>query len=313
MARKHQRFHGPPGTVQPQYSFQYVVGAVVSFLALIVAMVVYSRISHSRENLPSKRFFTDPDEVPRSLIQKLDAVIVLGGGSPSSFDVPPLYVQKRADDAAKIFHKSQQISSGARESLPILCLSAGTAHMPQAMSPDGYPIWESTTTAAYLAKEHQLENNVYVETTSYDTIGNAYFTRISHTDINGWRNLLIVTSEFHMTRAAAIFDWIFLTCSSSNQHQRSGRYHLYYLTSPNVGLTSEAIEARRTREIESTHNIQDNLAKQYTTLANVWKFLNREHSLYTANSLIDRSRGSFKDTVASDIVRKSYGLKDSQE
>jgi len=298
--------------VQPQYSFQYVVAAVVSFLALITAMVIYSRISHSTENRPSKRFFMDPDEVPRSLIQKLDAVIVLGGGAPSSLDVPPLYVQKRADDAAKIVHKSQEISSGAHESLPILCLSAGTAHVPQALSPDGLPIWESTSTAAYLAKEHNLKDKVFVETTSYDTIGNAYFTRTSHTDINGWRNLLIVTNEFHMTRTAAIFDWIFLTCSSSNHHQRGDRYHLYYLTSPNVGLTSEAVEARRTREVESAHNIQENLAKEYTTLAKVWKFLNQEHSLYTANSLIDRSRGSIIDAVSSDLLRKSYGLKDYQ-
>jgi uncharacterized SAM-binding protein YcdF (DUF218 family) len=313
MARKHRRAHGSPSStmLEPQYSFQFVVAAMVSFLGLIGTMVFYSRMSHSQENRPSKNIFVDPDVVPHSLIQNLDAVIIAGGGAPSSLDVPPLYVQKRADDAAKIVHKFQQISlGGGRKSLPILCLSAGTAHVPQLLSPDGLPIWESTSTAAYLAKEHQLNENVYVETTSYDTIGNAYFTRTSHTDINGWRNLLIITNEFHMTRTAAIFDWIFLKCSS--QAQRSDRYKLYYLSTPNVGLTLEAVEARRTREIESTQNVQENLSKQYTTLAKVWSFLNQEHSLYTTNSLIDRSRGLVKDDIGSDLLRKSYGLKDQE-
>jgi uncharacterized SAM-binding protein YcdF (DUF218 family) len=79
--------------------------------------------------------------------------------------------------------------------LPILCLSAGSAHVPQLMSADGLPIRESTSSAAYLKKAHGMESNVYVETTSYDTIGNAFYARTSHTDVNGWRRLLIVTNE----------------------------------------------------------------------------------------------------------------------
>jgi hypothetical protein len=269
-------------------------------------MVVDSWVLQSREQRSSKRFFTDPDELSPSLIQEFDAVFVLGGGAPSALEEPPLYVQKRADDAAKIVRRYQQSSGGGLASLSVLCLSAGTAHVPQLLSPNGFPIWESTSTAAYLAKKHQLTDNVYVETTSYDTIGNAFFARTSHTDVNGWRNLLIITNEFHMTRTAAIFDWIFLGCSS--EQQRGDTYNLYYLSSPNVGLTPEAIEARRQREMESARNIEENLAKKYTTLPNVWKFLNNEHSLYTASHLIQRSLGSVPDSVASDLVRKSYGL-----
>jgi hypothetical protein len=36
---------------------------------------------------------------------------------------------------------------------------------------------------------------------AWDTIGNAWFTRIMHTDITGVRNLLVVTSDFHLPRS----------------------------------------------------------------------------------------------------------------
>jgi hypothetical protein len=68
--------------------------------------------------------------------QKFDAILVLGGGVPSSLYEPPIYVKQRCDDAAAI--------RGTTET-PILTLSAGTAHLPQLLSKDGLPISESTS------------------------------------------------------------------------------------------------------------------------------------------------------------------------
>jgi uncharacterized SAM-binding protein YcdF (DUF218 family) len=65
---------------------------------------------------------------------------------------------------------------------------------------DGLPIWESTASAAYLQKRYGLIDNVYVETTSFDTIGNAFYARTTHTDIAGWKRLLIVTNEVRKLR-----------------------------------------------------------------------------------------------------------------
>jgi len=359
-AKKHRRLqHGSAGGggLFRELGGRFVAAIVLAFVGLMifvrVVVVVDDRTttttavkssSSSRDPTSSEqRLFNDPNEIPMTILEHLDAVIVLGGGSPSSLEEPPIFVQKRADDAANVVQRRQTLHDQPKRppqkqrelktkssSLPILCLSAGTAHVPQLLSPDGFPIWESTSTAAYLAKQHHLTEDVYVETSSYDTIGNAFFTRTSHTDINGWRNLLIITSEFHMSRTAAIFDWIFVSCSSSSSTSSSssaaggsrrqdrrhhgkdgsdgGGYNLYYLSSPNVGLSSEVIEARRQREEESAKNIRDHLTKQYTTLADVWAFLTREHSLYTASSLIDRSRGSVKDAMASDVIKRSYGL-----
>jgi len=121
-----------------------------------------------------------------------DVIFVLGGGVPSSLYEPPNYVQQRCDDAVAL--------RGATKT-PIVTLSAGTAHLPQLLTKDGSPVWESTSSAAYLQQKHGVSENVFLETTSYDTIGNAYFARTTHTDIVGWRKLLIITNEVRDVRA----------------------------------------------------------------------------------------------------------------
>jgi uncharacterized SAM-binding protein YcdF (DUF218 family) len=326
MARQNKRrTRGSPGVNAPIYSFRFVVTAMLVFVGCITIVVVSSALSRRGNDKieyknANNRLFSSPDQIPRDILRKFDAVIVLGGGVPDSLELPPIYVQQRADDAAKVVREYQGISSKTKSraiqdhSLPILCLSAGTAHLPQLLSPDGLPIWESTSCAAYLAAQHNLVDDVFVETTSYDTIGNAFFTRTSHTDVNGWRRLLVITNEFHMSRTAAIFDWIFLGCSQKSgkngRQKRDDTYELYYLSSQNVGLSEDAINARREREEQSAKNVRENLAKKYTTMAKVWKFLNSEHSLYTASKLVERGRGSGVDGGASEMVKKSYGLKD---
>ena len=139
-------------------------------------------------------FYQKPQAIPLEILKSLDAVLVLGGGVPKTVDEPPIYVQTRCDDAAQVVRMYSQESISNDSVLPILTLSAGTAHLPQLLSADGVPVWESTSSAAFLQKRHGIVN-IYVETTSYDTIGNAYYTRTSHTDVNGWRRLLIITNE----------------------------------------------------------------------------------------------------------------------
>jgi uncharacterized SAM-binding protein YcdF (DUF218 family) len=163
-----------------------------------------------------------PAQVSDALLASLDAVLVLGGGRPTTLAEPPLYVQRRCDDAATLAQRYAALDNAKTTMtirmsdkhpldlrpavLPILTLSAGTAHVPQLLAPDGLPIWESTASAAYLAQRypHIQPQQLYVETVSYDTIGNAFFARTTHTDVNGWHKLLVITNDFHMNRTAAI-------------------------------------------------------------------------------------------------------------
>lgn len=100
-----------------------------------------------------------------------------------------------------------------------------------------------------------------------------------------------------MARSQAIFDWIFSI-------QASG-YELTFLSSPNVGLDAEALEARRVKEVASLASVE-RLAQQYRTLPDVWLFLNTQHDLYAAAKLVERAKGT-ANGGASELVKKSYG------
>jgi uncharacterized SAM-binding protein YcdF (DUF218 family) len=308
----------------------FLMWLTIGFFSLIVfffftSFEKYKNVSgfSTQQHLQHRhhRLFQDPKDIPISVLAQLDAVLILGGGVPLSIDRPPIYVQRRCDDAIAVSERRSELLQhykSNKHGLSFLCLSAGTAHLPQLLGKDGLPIWESTACAAYLKQHSRNQSNIdnvdiYVETTSYDTIGNAFFARTTHTELNAWRNLLVVTNEFHMERTRAIFDWIFLECSAESSRQKASRnrdynnnYELHYLESPNVGLTDEAVTARKEREAASLKTLQEKIMPQLTNLPDVYRFLTHEHALYTAHKLVDRGRGS-NNNEASEQVKKSYG------
>lgn len=202
------------GIMASEKSWRGVAVATVGFAAILSVLVVASYIemptAGSKESTTNNHPFLyhRVNDIPGTVIRALDAVLIVGGGVPSSLDKPPRYVQRRCDDGAAVVRRHDNITAAdsgrLRQPLPILCLSAGTKHLPQLLSADGLPIFESTSCAAYLEETFDLTKYVYVETTSFDTIGNAFFARTTHTDINGWRHLLIVTNKVRVSSSNSI-------------------------------------------------------------------------------------------------------------
>jgi len=50
---------------------------------------------------------------------------------------------------------------------------------------------------------------IITELNSRDTVGDAFFTKSNILKNNGWKNLLIVTSDYHVFRTSSIFKFIF--------------------------------------------------------------------------------------------------------
>lgn len=251
--------------------------------------------------------YSSPEQIPKDLLDTFDAIIVLGGGVPDTPNSPPSYVKKRCDYASRVYHNGGRNSKRPN----LLALSAGTAHLPQLISRDGLPVWESTATASYLIREHKVDPaHVYVETTSYDTISNAFFTRSNFCDIAGWNNLLIITNEFHMERTKLIFDWIMKASPSpSSSSSSSQQYNLHYLSVPNDGLSDEALQVRKEKEAKSAYTVKNILCKKYTSMQDVWVFLTQEHSFYNAQQLVDRANMVVDDKQGKEFqaLRQSYG------
>lgn len=258
--------------------------------------------------------------IPEGILQKLDAIFILGGGVPLKFDEPPDYVQQRCDIAAELYiylQKHALQDTTKKRVLPkILTLSAGTAHMPQLLSADNSPICESTVSAAYIMKNYKdiSVSHIFVETTSYDTISNAFFARTNFTDVVDWRNILIVTSEFHMIRSKVIFDWVF---GAKNIHHdvtvnnKKDPYNLYYLSTDNIGMTDDVLKARQRHEIRRTNNITEHLSKKYSTLQDIFEFITTCHDFYCTEKLVKRAT-DVKDspyTMRTPLLELSYGYR----
>ncbi len=173
---------------------------------------------------------------------KYDAILVPGGGI-LDINTPQPWVQKRLDRAL-------EISQGAT----IITLSAGTTHKAPLLDEKGFPQYESRVSADYLIKKGYDPKKLLVEHHSYDTIGNAFFARMIHTEPLQLQNLAVVTSLFHMDRVKQIFDWIFaLTpCCAT--------YSLDYFSTENSGIPEENLasrvegEQRRIRSLEMVQN-----------------------------------------------------------
>ena len=125
-------------------------------------------------------------------------------------------------------------------------------------------------------------------------------------------NLMV---QFHIHRTKAIFDWIFHVPSTSNAAdtkridniEGSSNYELYYLSCSNIGLTSDAIEARRSHEKRGEINVRTKLAVEYTTLKGVWGFLTKNHDFYSAAKLARSGTGQDIMTGSNTLLKASYG------
>lgn len=193
---------------------------------------------------------------------RYDAILILGGGVRAGGVLPP-WARQRFDRVLEIYRGEC-----------LLPLSAGTVHHPPPVDGRGYPIFESVAGAAYLMEHGIPAERVVPETCSYDTIGNAYFSRVCHVEPQGWRRLLVITSEFHMPRAEFIFRWMY--------GMEPPRFTLEFEAVPDVGIPEADLMARRVREAESLNQVRAT-AQRIRSLAALHTWMYSEHNAYRAN------------------------------
>lgn len=201
-----------------------------------------------------------------------DAVLVPGGGVYANGDLP-LWTQRRLDCALT---KSQRY---------IVTLSAGTTHKPPPLDQDGYPIFESVAAAQYLMRRGVGPEKILVETCSYDTIGNVYFSRMMHVEPLSLKRLLIVTSEFHMLRTQAIFEWLYGLTGLAQD------YCLEFEAVSDVGIDADVLAARQTREASSLESVRL-LAQKIQSLQEFHAWLFQCHGAYAMAQQVVRASGT---------------------
>ena len=209
---------------------------------------------------------------------KYNAVLIPGGGIKQGNDVP-LWVKKRLDRAVEI-HQDEYI----------ITLSAGTTHKPLPLDRDGFPVFESAAGANYLIKKGVNPLRILCETCSYDTIGNAYFSKVIHVDPGGFRKLLIITSAFHMPRTRAIFEWVYGLSSPVDKE-----YELYFEAVSDEGMDKELLKIKIQREKERLEHVL-RLQEEIRTFQQFHQWLFTGHGAYAAAVKPVRIKGKILDT-----------------
>ncbi len=209
---------------------------------------------------------------------RYDAILIPGGGINDNGEPHP-WVKTRLDHAIKI-HDTEYI----------ITLSAGTVHKRTPRAKNGFPIFESVAAARYLINRGVNPDTILTEASSYDTIGNAYFSRVIHAEPGGFKKLLIITSEFHMPRTKAIFQWMY---SLDNP---DGKYHLTFDAVPDTGISTADLQARHDKEAHSLKQFLKNTAHIHT-LRDCHQWLFTEHAAYslslTPTRATDRSLNTY--------------------
>lgn len=126
---------------------------------------------------------------------KYDAIIVLGGGINKDGSLPRV-VKKRVDRAVELYKKgcaSRLIMSGKWG----------------VNSKITYPCTEAEAMEEYAVLCGARRDDVLVEKKSQDTLGNAYWSKITFLKPAKWNKFVVVTSDFHVKRAKYIFSKVF--------------------------------------------------------------------------------------------------------
>ena len=119
-----------------------------------------------------------------------DAIVVLGGGVLPDGTLP-VVPRTRVERAAELF----------RGGIAPRMVLSGRCGL---MQPEP-PVTEAAAMAAYAMELGVPQEALLLEEGSKDTLGNAYFTRIHFLEPNGWTSIRVVTSDFHLSRAAWVF------------------------------------------------------------------------------------------------------------
>jgi uncharacterized SAM-binding protein YcdF (DUF218 family) len=198
-------------------------------------------------------------------VQRYDAVLVPGSGLRPGGDLPA-FVLDRLEAARALAGEA-----------PIIPLSAMTLHRPPPLDAAGRPVLESIAAAQALLARGVPAPRIWAETASLDTVGNAYFARVIHTDPAGLRQLLVVNSAFHMPRTRMVFDWVF------GLPPAEPPYSLDYHTLPDRGLTAAGLAARLAKEAARMEDLRGTIPR-VTSLAALHRWLFTEHRAYAAGA-----------------------------
>jgi hypothetical protein len=188
-------------------------------------------------------------------------IFVLAGGHDDNGECNS-FVKNRLNLAIDIYKKNNNCK--------IICMGGGTYHKPPILNKLNYVIHESTTCAYYLCKNGIKEQDIYREWGSYDTIANGFFAYTNFILPLKIKNMILITSEFHMERSKEIFNYFISKCPFEIK--------IEYIESSNQTIKEDVLKERKKRELESLNNFKNNI--EILSMEEFVEWFYTEHSAY---------------------------------
>ncbi|MCD6081735.1 YdcF family protein [candidate division WOR-3 bacterium] len=126
---------------------------------------------------------------------RVDVLIVPGGGIDKYGRLKPTSLQ-RVDKAVELF----------KEGVTQYVIFSGAWSFMYTYKP---PITEARAMQEYAITHGIPYDKILLDEEACDTIGNAYFPKVRIIKPRGWRNIMVVTSEFHLKRTQYVFEKVF--------------------------------------------------------------------------------------------------------
>ena len=209
-------------------------------------------------------------------------IIVLAGGSQKneSIESLPIWVKLRLDKAYEIYNNHKDVA--------FILSSAGTPHRKPYINEAGYHIYECDSMANYLIHKYDVDPiKIYREYISYDTIGNAFFTKFNFVEPLKIINLYVITSQFHMERTKIIFDFIYQNISFNNDFSGYFKYNIEYIETENGDVSKEDLERRLLKEQNSINSFKNKIKIQkLRDYDNFVKWIYQHHDAYSTEGMI---------------------------
>jgi hypothetical protein len=213
---------------------------------------------------------------------EIDGIFVLAGGIDKEGKCHN-FVKERLNLAWQIHKLNNK---------PIFCLGGGSYHMSPILNESGFIIHEATSCSEYLISLGVNSNMIYKEWSSYDTIANGFFAFTNFIIPLKLKNIILITSEFHIERSKLIFEW---------QKQIFNKDINIFYKSSNNNLNKDVLESRLKREKSSITNLKNTIIPKINTLELFHKWFYTEHKAYCSDSELNR-----KYDLKDELIKKSY-------
>ena len=204
------------------------------------------------------------------------AIIIPAGGQSSNG--PPPHVLARLERAVAIYRMSA-------EPKPFVITTAwGTPHKPCPHDAAGFERHEASDNAKYLMSRGVDAESLLEESVSLETVGNAYFARVMHTDVRALSRLCIINNHFHMPRTQNVFRHVFSVPPRDGAPRAA--YELDFVEVEDR-LPKDVLEARLKKEAVAAPKFAEGGEWQQSTptLRMLHEWIHMENTAYASSRL----------------------------